>query len=408
MKYKVDDLAIFGGESQFQTPLHVGRPNLGDRDDILERIGSVLDRRWLTNDGPCVLEFESRVADLIGVKHCVAVSSGTMALELAVRALGMTGEVIVPSFTFVGTAHALLWQGITPVFCDIDPGTHNIDPARVEELITPRTTGIIGVHLWGRPCDVDALQGIAAKHGLRLLFDAAHAFGCTCHGEPIGRFGDAEVFSFHATKCVNTCEGGAVVTNDSQFAERVRTARNFGFVDYDRVASVGVNGKLNEISAAVGLSSLDAMGEFIRVNRRNHEHYRVELRNVPGVSVAAYDSAESGNYHYVVVEIDEAVAGLSRDILAEILRRENVLARRYFYPGCHRMKPYCDLYPSAGANLPETERLCSRVLCLPNGTAVAVDEIDRLCQIVRFATSHAAQVRERLAGQRLADDALAV
>jgi dTDP-4-amino-4,6-dideoxygalactose transaminase len=395
MKTTINELAVFGGPREFETPLHVGQPNLGDRNRMLERIGAVLDRRWLTNDGPCLREFETRVAGLIGVDHCVAVSSGATALEFAARALGMTGEVIVPSFTFVGTVHALLWQGITPVFCDIDPETHNIDPARVVELITPRTTGILGVHLWGRPCDVEALRGIAKEHDLRLLFDAAHAFGCSHNGERIGRFGDAEIFSFHATKCVNTCEGGAVVTNDAQLAERVRMFRNFGFTNYDQVGSLGVNGKLNEISAAMGLSSLDAMEEFIRVNRRNYNQYRSELRDVAGVCVARHGKTGQTNHHYVVIEIDEARAGLSRDELMRILWQENILARRYFYPGCHRLKPYCDLFPGAGAHLPQTERLCSRVLCLPNGQAVGVDEVERVCAIIRFSLAHAAEIRAK-------------
>ena len=365
-------------------------------------MAEVLDRRWLSNDGPFLQEFEARIARFVGVRHCVAVSSGATALELAIRAAGLTGEVVVPSFTFVATAHALLWQGITPVFCDVSPDTHNIDPSRIEELITPRTTGIVGVHLWGRPCEVEALREIANRRRLRLLFDAAHAFGCSYKGERIGRFGDAEVFSFHATKCVNSCEGGAVVTNDDCLAERVRALRNFGFVDYDLVACLGVNGKLNEISAAMGLSSLDAMEEFIRVNRRNYACYRSALRGAAGIRLLQHDESQPCNYHYIVLEIDEDHAGLSRDELKEILWCENVLARRYFYPGCHRMKPYCDLFPLAGARLPETERLCSRVLCLPTGTAVTVDDIEALCRIIRFSTSDAAGIGARLAGRRLA------
>jgi dTDP-4-amino-4,6-dideoxygalactose transaminase len=397
MKSSVDGLAIFGGPREFQQALHVGRPNVGDRAAILDRIGAALDRRWLTNDGPCVVEFERRVAELVGVEHCVAVSSGTMALVLAARALGMKGEVIVPSFTFAGTVHALLWVGVTPVFCDVDPETHNIDPSRVVELITPRTSGILGVHLWGGACGVAALEAIAGQHGLRLLFDAAHAFGCSANGAMIGGFGDAEAFSFHATKCVNTFEGGAVVTHDPEIAGKVRLMKNFGFVDYDTVACMGVNGKLNEISAVMGLSSLDAMEEFIGVNRCNYLSYCGELRDIPGVRLMRHDDTSPSNYHYIVLEIDEAAAGISRDALLGILWRENVLARRYFYPGCHRMKPYCDLFPEAGARLPVTERLCSEVLCLPNGTAVGKDAIVRLSQIIRFAVDHAAEIGARLA-----------
>ena len=201
-------LAVFSGKPTFSTKLHVGRPNIGDREVLLNRINSLLDRRWLSNNGPYVQEFEQKIAEKISVKHCIAMCNATIALEIAIRALEFKGEVIVPSFTFVATAHALQWQEITPVFCDIDPKTHNIDPDCIEELITPRTTGIIGVHIWGRPCEITALEEIADRHSLKLLFDAAHAFGCSYKGKLIGNFGDAEVFSFHATKFFNTFEGG--------------------------------------------------------------------------------------------------------------------------------------------------------------------------------------------------------
>ena len=396
MKATLDDLAIFGGPREFDRPLHVGRPNIGDRSAILGRFSEALDRRWLTNDGPFLEEFEKRVTALTGVGHCVAVSSGTTALLLAIRAMELTGEVILPSFTFVGTAHAVLWQGITPVFCDVDPATHNIDPRRVEELIGPRTSGILAVHLWGRPCDVEALEAIAERHRLRLLFDAAHAFGCSLRGRMIGSFGDAEVFSFHATKCVNTLEGGAVVTDDAGLASRVRLMRNFGFVDYDTVACVGLNAKMNEMSAAMGLSSLDAMERFICANRSNYEAYGSGLGGVAGVHPILYDEPGPCNYHYIVLEIDEDAAGLVRDELLRILWSENVLARRYFYPGCHRMKPYWDQSAGAEARLPETERLCSRVLCLPNGTAVGTEEIEKICHLIRFAAANADRIRARL------------
>ena len=227
------DLAIHGATPAFAEPLHVGRPNIVDRDAFLARVAQVLDNQWLTNNGPLVQEFEARIAAHLGVKHCVAMCNGTIALEIAIRALGLTGEVIVPSWTFVATAHALYWQGITPVFADIDPDTHNLDPDAVRRMITPRTSGIIGVHLWGRAAPVEALQAIADEHGLKLMFDAAHAFGSTHRGQSIGRFGACEVFSFHATKSFNTMEGGAVTTNDDALAETLRLMRNFGFKGYD-------------------------------------------------------------------------------------------------------------------------------------------------------------------------------
>ncbi|HQU46100.1 MAG TPA: aminotransferase class I/II-fold pyridoxal phosphate-dependent enzyme [Pirellulales bacterium] len=391
-------LAILGGQPAFASPLHVGRPNLGDRQSYLDRIEAMLDRRWLTNDGQLVQEFERRVAELAGVRHCVAMCNATIALEIVIRALGMTGEVIVPSFTFIATAHALQWQQITPVFCDVAPGTHHIDTARVEELITPRSTGIIGVHVWGDACHTEALERIAKRHGLSLLFDAAHAFGCSHLGRMIGSFGNAEVFSFHATKFLNTLEGGAVATNDDALADQIRLMRNFGFAGYDKVIYIGTNGKMNEASAAMGLTNLEALDVFVDVNLRNHQAYERGLRGVPGITLRRYAQGERRNYQYVVVEIDEAEAGLSRDELQHVLRAENVLARRYFYPGCHRMEPYRSYFPHAHLLLPETETLVQRVLLLPTGTAVGVDEIGLVCQIIRTAMDRSSDIRTCLTG----------
>ena len=229
IKRSLTDLAIFGGEPAFNEILHVGRPNIGDRKKLIARLNAILDRRWLTNNGPVVQEFEERLAEFLGVRHVITVVNATIGLELVIRALKLTGEVIVPAFTFVATAHALQWQEITPVFSDIDPATHNLDPACIERMLTPRTTGIIGVHVWGRPCDIEALEAIARKHNLALLFDAAHAFGVSHRGRMIGQFGQAEVFSFHATKFFNTFEGGAIATNNDDLAEKLRLMRNFGF-----------------------------------------------------------------------------------------------------------------------------------------------------------------------------------
>lgn len=396
MKAHIQDIAVFGGAPAFQEKLHVGRPNIGNRQRLIERINDLLDRRWLTNNGPFVQEFEQRIVDLVGVKHCIAMCNGTVALEIAVRAAELAGEVIVPSMTFVATAHALQWQQITPVFCDIDPKTHNLDPSQVERMITPRTTGIIGVHLWGRPCDVEVLSEIADRHNLKLMFDAAHAFGCSYKGQMIGNFGDAEVFSFHATKFFNTFEGGAVVTNDDELAARIRLMKNFGFAGYDNVIYIGTNGKMSEVSAAMGLTGLESVEEFIAVNYRNYKEYERELADTPGVQLLTYDETEKRNYQYIILEIDKTVTQISRDQLIAILHAENVLARRYFYPGCHQMEPYRSHFPHAGHLLPETEKLVNRVLSLPTGTAVETGEIGKVCQIIRFAVKRGAEIRRRL------------
>lgn len=396
MNNSCDELALFGGTPTFSKKLHVGRPNIGDRDRLLQRINDLLDRRWLSNNGPYVQELEKRIADIVGAQHCIAMCNGSVALEIVIRAAELTGEVILPSFTFIATAHALQWQEITPVFCDVDPYTHTINPWRVEAMITPRTTGIIGVHLWGQPCDVENLAEIAQKHNLKLIFDAAHAFGCSYKGCMVGNFGNAEVFSFHATKFINAFEGGAVVTNDDELATKIRLMKNFGFTGYDNVNYIGTNGKMSEASAAMGLTSLESMDEFVAINYRNYKQYQRELANIPGVKLLTYNKAEKYNYQYIVLEIDEAATQISRDQCLEILWAENILARRYFYPGCHRMEPYRSYFPHAGLLLPETESLGKGVLVLPTGTAVGVEEISKICQIIRFVVQHSYEIKEKL------------
>lgn len=378
------DLAIYGAPSAFDQPLHVGRPNIGDREAFLKYAGEMFDRRWLSNNGPLVQEFEQKVAKYHGVKHCISMCNGTVALEIAIRALGLEGEVIVPSYTFIATAHALSWQAITPVFADIDPVTHTLDPLSVRSMITSRTTGIIGVHLWGRAAPVEELQQIADEHGLKLIYDAAHAFGCSHQGKMIGNFGSCEVLSFHATKFFNTFEGGAIVTNDDELAEKMRLMRNFGFSGFDNVVHMGTNGKMIEVAAAMGLVNLDAIDDVIAANMRNYHAYAEGLDDIAGVSLLSFEEAERNNYQYVVMEVDEECA-VSRDRIIEVLHAENVLARKYFWPGCHNMKPYRELYPHAGMLLPNTQRVAERVVVLPTGTTLNIEDVAAICAILRTA-----------------------
>jgi dTDP-4-amino-4,6-dideoxygalactose transaminase len=400
MKSKLDDLAIWGNPPAFPRLLHVGTPNVGDRQALFRRIEAMLDRRWLTNNGEFVQELERRIAALLGVRHCVAVVNGTLGLELVIRATGLSGEVILPSYTFVATAHALHLQGITPVFADVDPETHNLDPAAVEGLVTERTTGILAVHLWGRPADVEALSAIASRRGLTLLFDAAHAFAATHGGKRIGGFGRAEILSFHATKFFNSFEGGAVVTDDDALAAELRLLRNFGFAGYDDVVLAGTNAKMTEVAAAMGLTSLESLDTFVEANRRNWLAYREALADLPGVRLLAYDEREISNYQYLVLEIDETRTGVTRDRIVQVLHAENVFARRYFHPGCHRMEPYRTLFPDVGRRLPTTETLARRVLTLPTGTAVGPDEVRGIAGLVRLAAANGRELAARLASVR--------
>ena len=387
MKKHLNELAIFGGVPTFPEKLHVGRPNIGSKQVLLQRINDILDSKWLTNNGQFVQAFEQHIASLVGVKHCIATCNATTGLEIAIRACELTGEVIIPSFTFVATAHALKWVGIEPVFCDVDPDTHNIDPRKIESLITDKTTAIIGVHLWGRGCDVEALEDIARRYNLKLLFDAAHAFGCSHQQKMIGNFGDVEVFSFNATKFCNSFEGGAIVTNNSELAHKIRYMKNFGFSDYDCVDFIGTNGKMSEVSAAMGLTSLESIEDFINTNRENYHQYLQELSNIPGINLISYDKAEKCNYQYVIVEIDESITRINRDTIHQILWAENILVRRYFYPGCHQMKPLRSRIADMGLMLTNTRRLASRVLALPTGTAIGAKEISTICQIIRLAST---------------------
>jgi dTDP-4-amino-4,6-dideoxygalactose transaminase len=396
MKSYVGDLALFGGEPLFTDPLHVGRPNVGRRRRLFERLNDVLDRRWLTNDGRYVQELEALLASRLGVRHAVAVANGTVGLDIAVRAAGLTGDVIVPSFTFIATSHVLLWQGLSPVFCDVDPVTHNLSPEHVEALVTDRVSGIIGVHLWGRASAVKELNDIARRHGLTLLYDAAHALLSSYQGRMIGGFGRAEVLSFHATKFVNSFEGGAIVTDDHEIAHRARLMRNFGFTDYDEVSALGTNGKMSEASAAMGLTSLESADEFIAINRRNYVAYRRRLVAVPGIHLLPYAETEQHNYQFIVVELDRGRAGLSRDQLQRVLWAENVISRRYFYPGCHRMEPYRSMPRYGQLDLPATDALASRVLCLPTGTTVTVEVVEAICDVIALTVRHGAEIARRL------------
>jgi len=380
------DLAVNGAPPMFDEPLHVGRPNIGDHQRFLNRAAEILDRGWLSNNGPVAQEFEQRIAGFLGVKHCVAMCNGTIALEIATRALDLKGEVIVPSYTFVATAHALQWQEITPIFADIDPATHNLDPAAVWRMITPRTTGIIGVHLWGRASPVKELEAIAKEHRLRLMFDASHGFGCSLNGKLLGGFGECEVFSFHATKFFNTFEGGAVVTNNDALAEKMQLMRNFGFSGYDNVIYPGTNGKMTEIAAAMGLTNLENLEDFVSITRRNYRRYRDAITSIPGLSMLEYEESERNNYQYIVVEVAPYFP-VSRDRMIEVLHAENILARRYFWPGCHSMEPYRSFYPHAGLVLPKTIAIAERVVVLPTGSAVTTTDIDGVCSVVRALAS---------------------
>lgn len=377
----LQDLAINGASPAFDEILHVGRPNIGSRDAFIQYVDQIFDNRWLSNNGQMVQELERKIAEYHNVKNCVAMCNGTVALEIAIRALELEGEVILPSYTFIATAHALSWQAITPVFADINPVTHTIDPESVKKMITPRTSGIIGVHLWGNVAPVEALQNIADENGLKLMFDAAHAFGCSHQGKMIGNFGECEVLSFHATKFFNTFEGGAVLTNDDELAEKMRLMRNFGFAGLDNVIHMGTNGKMVEVAAAMGLVNMDVIDNVIDANKKNYKAYQNGLAGLPGIKVLTFDELEHNNYQYIVISIGEDCP-VSRDSLIEVLHAENIRARKYFWPGCHNMKPYKELYPHAGLLLPTTKVVADQVIVMPTGTTMSVEMVNQVTSVI--------------------------
>lgn len=376
------DLAVFGGLPSFEPPVFVGEPVVQNVAGVLRDLGDVLNSRRLTNDGPRVRAFEEAVNRVTGTRYCIATDNGTSALQIAARALQVDGEVIVPAFTFIATAHAFAWQGLEPVFVDVDPRSHTIDVQAVESAITPRTTAICGVHLWGNLCDVDALSDIAGRHDLVLMFDAAHALGCEDEsGRRVGGFGRAEVLSFHATKFVSAFEGGAVVTNDAELAKLLRRLRNFGFDGAGNIGCLGINAKMSEAAAVMGLHSLRHYDDIVAANRRNLERYRANLAGCPGIDFVTPRDLRASNCQYVVAVTDAGESRISRDILLACLRAEGVFAKAYFVPPCHLAEPYCSRRTTA---LPVSEELARLVLCLPTGLALGDQDIDRVCELIRL------------------------
>lgn len=360
--------------------LHVGSPNVGCKSSFYKRLDSIFSSNRLTNNGPMVRELESKLKEYLDVKHFIAINNGTTALEIAIHSLELTGEVILPSFTFVATAHALKWLGLKPVFCDIDPLTLCLCPDEVEKLITPNTSAILGVHIFGNTCKIKELELIAKKYSIKLFFDAAHAFSNSYKNKKIGNFGECEVFSFHATKFFNTFEGGAVATNNDYLAKKIKLLRNFGFVGQDEVQSLGINGKMSEVSAAMGLTNFESIEKFININKNNYQLYMNLLNDVNGIKVKSYKRDQCNNFQYIVLLVNEKY-GRSRDDLMFYLQERGVRARRYFWPACHKMQPYesegsfCDLL--------NTEKISSQIITLPTGTNVTSQDIYRICKMIK-------------------------
>ena len=369
-------------QSNPKKEFHVGRPNLPDKEKLLKRFSDVIDSGWITNDGPLVRELENKIANYLGVKHCICVCNATIGLELVQRALNLSGEVIIPSFTFIATANSLRWQKIDPVFCDIKTEDHLIDPTKIEALITPRTSAIMAVPIWGQPCDYSSLEKIAQSHNLKLIFDSAHAFGCKSGDRYIGGFGDAEIFSLHATKFFSTGEGGAITTNSDELAEKLKYMRNFGFDGYDKTVSLGTNAKMSELAAAYGLSALDNLENVLTQNKSIYGGYLDIFKDSSEIKFLEYDESNDSNFHYIVAKVDSSY----RDQLVDYYHQNNIFVRKYFYPGCHRLEPYISDKKYSVQELPNSEKVSSEIIVFPNGNQIS--EQDVLSFFKKFRNFH--------------------
>lgn len=367
----------------FPDPIYVTRPTMPPLEAYVELIAKVWESGWLTNDGVLHNELEARVAAHLGVEHLSLFCNGTLALMVALRMLDVTdGEVITTPFTFPATPHVLDWAGIEPVFCDIDPRTATIDPERIETLITARTRAILGVHVYGHPCDVDALKDIGARNGLPVVYDAAHAFGVRFRGRPLCSYGDASALSFHATKLFSTGEGGALVMRSKEQKDTVWSLKNFGIVSEESVAMSGINGKMNEFQAALGLLQLQQVDTEIARRLDIDRRYREILSGARGVLPFPMSRDTEANGSYFPVLIDETASALSRDEFYSALKEYNVHPRKYFYPLCSHYPCYADRPSAQPENLPSAERISRQILCLPIYGSLELDMVNDIARLV--------------------------
>lgn len=361
--------------------IYVTRPELPSLDALIPLLRQIWDSRILTNGGPFHQEFERKLGEYLGVDHIALFANCTIGLVTALQALRINGEVITTPYSFVATAHSLLWNGIKPVFVDIDPETMNLDPARIEAAITPQTTAIMPVHCYGRPCDVERIQRIADNYGLRVIYDAAHAFGVECNGRSVLQHGDLSVLSFHATKVFTTFEGGAIVCPDERTRQRINHLKNFGFVDETTVVAPGINGKMSEFNAALGLLQLRSIDSALASRAAIDARYREVLSEVRGIECLGFAGESRRNYAYFPILVKPEYP-LSRDALYQKFRRQNIYVRRYFYPLISDFPMYRGLPSAAKENLPVAARVAEQVLCLPIYPGLAPADLDRVLQIL--------------------------
>lgn len=365
-------------------PIYVTQPFLPPFDDFLPYLREIWDKRVLTNGGPFHRQLETRLRELLGVEHLALFANGTLALTTALKALGVEGEVITTPYTFVATAHCLAWAGIDPVFVDIDPHTLNLDPEKIEAAITPRTTAILPVHCYGTPCATDAIARIAARNGLRVIYDAAHAFAVEDDGGSVLRHGDLSILSFHATKVFSTLEGGAIVCRDAEMLARLNRLKNFGFVNEVTVTDVGLNGKLNEFGAAFGLAQLEHLPAALARRAQIDRLYREALTGIDGIRCLELDGQRQANHGYFPILVGDSYP-LTRDELYAAFRAAGVHARRYFYPLVSAFPMYRALPSAQPENLRHAVDAAARVICLPIYPAMTGADQSRVIEVIRHA-----------------------
>ena len=364
-------------------PIYVTQPFLPPLDEFIPYLQNIWDRKILTNGGPYHQQLEQELCDYLGVKHLALFSNGTLALITALQSLRITGEVITTPYSFVATAHSLMWNGITPVFVDIDPVTLNIDPQKIEAAITPRTTAIMPVHCYGNPCDTEAIQKIADNYNLKVIYDAAHAFGVKDAGGSVLNHGDLSILSFHATKVFNTFEGGAIICPDAKTKLRIDQLKNFGFVDEVTVVATGINGKMSEINAAFGVLQLRHVSEALSGRKSVNSLYCELLMGTPGIGFVENRRDYTSNHSYFPILIGEDYP-VSRDELYQKLKEEGIFSRRYFYPLISDLPMYRGLSSAKAENLPVARDAASKILCLPIYPSLTYSEVERISSIIRF------------------------
>jgi dTDP-4-amino-4,6-dideoxygalactose transaminase len=367
---------------KLETSVFVTQPALPPLEEFTELLREIWENKILTNNGPFHQRFEKELAEYLGVKYISLFSNGTMALMTALQALKITGEVITTPFSFVATTHSLWWNNIKPVFADIDSTTLNIDPWKVEAAITPQTTAIMPVHVYGNPCNLNELNRIADTYGLKVIYDAAHAFGVKVDGNSVLNFGDLSILSFHATKVFNTIEGGAIICHDEKTKKRIDYLKNFGFVDETTVIEPGINAKMNEVQAAFGLLQLKHIDENIAKRKAVANLYRKHLSNIKGIRFLNDVEHVTHTYSYFPILIDEKEYGKTRDELYEELKRNSIFSRRYFYPLISQFPSYRGLSSATPENLPVAEQVSKQVICLPIYPELGVSEIERIIKIL--------------------------